>query len=134
EYSVDVLANQGEPILVIPRLREKITMGISFVGITKNNKEIIKASQQIVKTLMLNGNIGLQFKEDENGIPKIIESNPRVQGTIVLCTASGANMVYLAVKLALRENIVIPEVKWNTKMIRYWNEIYYDENGYAFTL
>lgn len=134
EYSVDVLANKGEAIVVIPRLRENIKMGISFVGITKKNEKIIKASQKVVKTLNLSGNIGLQFKEDKNGVPKIIESNPRVQGTIVLCTAAGANLVYLAVKLALGEEVTPPPVKWETKMIRYWDEVYYDQNGHAFTL
>ena len=56
-----------------------------------------------------------------------------MQGTIVLCTAAGANLVYLALKLALKEDIAIPEVRWNTKMVRFWDEIYY-EDGHAFTL
>jgi len=134
EYSVDVLVNEGEPLIVVPRLREKLKMGISFVGTAINDKEIINYSKRIVETLKLNGNIGFQFKRDKNGIPKIIECNPRVQGTIVLCTAAGANLVYLAVKLALGEKITKPKIKWGTKMIRYWDEVYYDKRGHAFTL
>ena len=134
EYSVDVLVNEGEPLIVVPRLREKLKMGISFVGTAINDKEIINYSKRIVETLKLNGNIGFQFKRDKNGIPKIIECNPRVQGTIVLCTAAGANLVYLAVKLALGEKIIEPKIKWGTKMIRYWDEVYYDKRGHAFTL
>ncbi len=134
EYSVDILANNGNPIIVIPRLREKLKMGISFVGVTIEHPRIISASCKIVETLKLNGNIGLQFKEDKDGIPKLIESNPRLQGTIVLCTAAGANLVHLALKLALGERVLTPKVKWGIKMIRYWNEIYYDERGYAYTL
>lgn len=134
EYSIDVLAKGDRAILIIPRLREKIKMGISFVGKTVNDKEIINYSKKIVKTLKLNGNIGFQFKRDNKGIPKIIECNPRVQGTIVLCTAAGANLVYLAVKLALREKIKKPKIKWGTKIIRYWEETYYDKRGHAFTL
>ncbi|MCK4306963.1 ATP-grasp domain-containing protein [candidate division WOR-3 bacterium] len=134
EYSVDILADNGKALTVIPRLREKIKMGISFVGTTIENKTIIEASKKVVATLKLNGNIGLQFKKDENGIPKLIESNPRLQGTIVLCTAAGVNLVYLALKLALREKVMPPEVKWGVKMIRYWDEVYYDERGQAYTL
>lgn len=134
EYSVDILANNGEPIFVIPRLRKKVKLGVSFIGVTVNDKEIIKYSQKIVDTLKLNGNIGLQFKKDEAGTAKIIESNPRLQGTTVLCTAAGANLVYLAMKLALGEKIVRPKIKWGTKMIRYWQEQYYDKTGLAFTL
>ena len=134
EYSVDILADNGKTITAIPRLREKLKMGISFVGVTVENEAIIEASKKIVATLKLNGNIGLQFKEDEEGIPKLIESNPRIQGTIVLCTAAGVNLVYLALKLALREKVMPPEVKWGVKMIRYWDEVYYDERGQTYTL
>jgi len=132
EYSVDVLVNKGTASIVIPRLREKIKMGISFVGVTEDNEEIIKYSKKIVNLLGLHGNIGLQFKLDTNEIPKIIESNPRVQGTIVLCTAAGVNMVYDAVKLALGEQIhnKQEDVKWGVKMIRYWEEVYVKDGKY----
>jgi len=135
EYSVDVLVNKGNALIVIPRLREKLKMGISFVGTTEDNEAIIKYSKKVVNLLGLHGNIGLQFKLDANNIPKIIESNPRVQGTIVLCTAAGVNMVYDAVKLALDEEVVErqEDVRWGVKMIRYWDEVYC-ENGRYFTI
>ena len=135
EYSVDVLVNKGKALIVIPRLREKIKMGISFVGTTEDNDAIIEYSKKVVNLLGLDGNIGLQFKLDGNGVPKIIESNPRVQGTIVLCTAAGVNIVYDAVKLALNEEVgeCQEDVKWGVKMIRYWDEVYV-KNGEYFTL
>jgi carbamoyl-phosphate synthase large subunit len=109
-------------------------MGISVVGTTVNHPKIIKYSQKIIESLKLHGNIGFQFKKDKNGLPKILESNPRLQGTTCLCTASGANLVYLGIKLALGEKIIKPKIKWGTKMIRYWQELYYDKSGHAFTL
>ncbi|MCX6332929.1 MAG: ATP-grasp domain-containing protein [Bacteroidia bacterium] len=129
EYSVDVLVDNGKYISAIPRSRDYIKMGISFVGTVIRDREIIEHSKKIVEGLKLNGNIGLQFKRDTNGIPKIIESNPRVQGTIVLCTAAGENMVYEAVKIGIGEKPVIPEIKWGLKMIRYWDELFLDING-----
>lgn len=128
EYSVDALAKEGKCFGVIPRTRDKIKMGISFVGTTVENTTIIEAVNSIIKELKLNGNIGFQFKEDINGIPKIIESNPRVQGTIIMTTAAGYNMVYYAVKLALEETLPAFEPKWGLKMIRYWDELYIYEN------
>jgi len=128
EYSVDTLCVKGKCIAVIPRTRDKIKMGISFVGTTIKDDKIISYSKKLVEGLSLNGNIGLQFKRDIDGIPKIIESNPRVQGTIVLCTASGYNMVYNAVKAALGEDIIDYKIKWGTKMIRYWDELYIHKN------
>jgi len=134
EYSVDVLVDNGKCLVVIPRSRDKIKMGISFVGTTIEDKEIIKYSRNLVEKLKLNGNIGFQFKKDINGIPKIIESNPRVQGTIVLCTASGYNMVYNSVKVALNEKPIDYEINWGTKMIRYWDELYVNSRGESFKL
>jgi carbamoyl-phosphate synthase large subunit len=125
EYSVDVLVDQGTCIEVIPRSRDKIKMGISFAGTLVKHPEIIEYSKKIVTTLGLHGNIGLQFKDDSLGVPKILESNPRVQGTIVFNTAGGFNMVYNAVKMALHEEITKQPIKWNMKMVRYWDEIYY---------
>ena len=132
EYSVDVLANNGSAPIVIPRSRDKLKMGISFVGTTENNREIIEYSKKIVDLLGLHGNIGLQFKLDSDGVPKIIESNPRVQGTIVLCTAAGVNIVYDAVKLAMGEEVTDTQgdVKWGVKMIRYWDEVYVQNRSY----
>jgi carbamoyl-phosphate synthase large subunit len=99
-------------------------MGISFVGTVIEEQDLILYSKLIIKKLGLYGNIGFQFKRDRHGVPKIIESNPRVQGTIVLCTAAGYNMVYNAVKVALGEQLPTPEIKWGTKMFRYWDELY----------
>ncbi|MDD5173071.1 MAG: ATP-grasp domain-containing protein [Patescibacteria group bacterium] len=134
EYSVDILVDNGRCIVVVPRSRDKLKMGISFVGTTVKDQEIIKYSKKIVETLKLNGNIGLQFKRDKKEIPKIIESNPRVQGTMVLATASKANLVYGAVQLCLGEKIKPFKIAWGTKMIRYWKEVYYDKRGHSFTL
>jgi carbamoyl-phosphate synthase large subunit len=125
EYSVDVLADHGTCIEVIPRSRDKIKMGISFAATLIKDEKIIAYSRQIVTKLGLHGNIGLQFKNDSHGEPKILESNPRVQGTIVFNTAAGFNMVYNAVKVALREEIQMQPIKWDMKMVRYWEEIYY---------
>ena len=129
EYSVDVLVDNGEFICAVPRSRDHIKMGISFVGTVVEDREIIGYSKRVVEGLKLNGNVGLQFKRDLNGVPKIIESNPRVQGTIVLCTAAGANMVYEAVRIGIGEKPGIPSINWGLKMIRYWDELFLDKNG-----
>lgn len=134
EYTVDILAEQGKSLVVIPRLRQQIKMGVSFEAITEKEDRIIDYSKKIVKALKLHGIVGLQFKRDAKGMPKILESNPRLQGSNVLSTASGVNLPYLAVKMLLGEKIKIPQVKWGTAMIRYWGEVFYDKKGLPFTL
>jgi carbamoyl-phosphate synthase large subunit len=126
EYSVDILAKNGEALIVIPRLRKKMKAGISVVGITENHQEIIDYCRRMMDKFRLHGNIGFQFRLDENGVPKILECNPRLQGGVILCTMAGVNMVYNGVKLALGEEITDTQsvVRWGTKMIRYWDETY----------
>lgn len=134
EYSVDVLVDEGKFIVAVPRTRDKIKMGISFVGTAVLDEQIIEYSKKIAESLKLNGNVGFQFKKDENGVPRLIESNPRLQGTIVLCTAAGANLAYGAVKIAIGEKFEKPNIKWGTKMVRYWDEVYFDGEGNNFNL
>lgn len=134
EYSVDILAKNGESLYVIPRRRDKIVCGISAAGTVIYDEDVINYCKNIIRELKASGNIGIQVKKDSKGKPKILEINPRVQGTIVLCTAAGVNMPYYGIKLALDEEIPKVNIKWNTQMIRFWNEVYYDSNGHAFTL
>jgi len=134
EYGVDALANHGKPIVVIPRTRDKMKMGVSFAATLVNHEQIIRDCQQLIEELSLNGNIGFQFKEDAQGVAKLIESNPRLQGTVVVNTAGGANLVEMAVASALGEEVAKPSVRWGTSMIRYWQEQYFNAHGKPFSL
>ena len=134
EYSVDLLVKDGEPLIVVPRKRDSIKLGISFVGTIEKNDEVINMATAISRALGLDYNINLQLKYSADGIPKIIEINPRVSGTIVLCTGGGVNMPYLGVKLALGEAIPKASPVYNTRMIRYWQEIFIDPQGHSFEL
>jgi carbamoyl-phosphate synthase large subunit len=134
EYSVDTLVANDTMLLAIPRSRDEIRLGICFRGRAENNPELIELSRYVVEELGLAYNINLQFRYDREGHPKLLEINPRVSGTIVLCTGAGTNMPYLALKLALNEPFSIPSVRWGTTMTRYWNEVFYDADGSAYTL
>lgn len=51
EYSVDCLANHGEPVVIIPRLRSKMINGISIEGEFVKEDAIIHYCGQIIKEL-----------------------------------------------------------------------------------
>ena len=118
EYSVDVLRNSNR-IIVIPRERNKVRSGITFHGTVIENEKIIEYCTLIAEKLDLKNCFGFQFKIDKNGIPKILESNPRIQGTMILSTLAGANIIYASIKDALCENYDEFNIKWGTKFIRY---------------
>ncbi len=127
EYSVDCIANRGEVLLAVPRKRVKMLGGISVQGIIEDHTAIRAYCHQVIQALGLHGNIGIQVKESREGIYKILEINPRVQGTIVASLGAGVNLPLLAVKQELRLPITSDELKvnWNTAFSRYWAEVYY---------
>jgi carbamoyl-phosphate synthase large subunit len=99
--------------------------GISIKGEIVKENDVIHYCNEIVQSLGLHGNIGVQVKRDQNNIPLILEINPRLQGTVVHCTGAGVNLPYYGVKMALQEKIPIADIVWNCKMLRYWNEVFY---------
>ncbi|WP_338042516.1 ATP-grasp domain-containing protein [Paenibacillus ginsengarvi] len=136
EYSVDLMVKDGKVVVAVPRLREATVGGITTKSLIAKEQDIIDYAVAVVELMQLNGNIGVQVRRDRQRKPKIVEINPRIQGTIVHCTAAGINLPALAVKQALG----IPaskdelEIKWGTRMTRYWEEVFYDVHGssYAF--
>ena len=122
EYTVDVLRTK-DGVVVIPRKRDMIRSGITFTGTTERQEDIIECSHKLSEKLGLEYCFGFQFKLDENHVPKILECNPRVQGTMVLATFAGANIIYGAVKSSLGEQVPKFDIKWGTRMFRYWGGI-----------
>jgi carbamoyl-phosphate synthase large subunit len=121
EYTVDVF--RYKETIVIPRKRTLIRSGITFNSEVEKNEQIIEDSKKLAELLDLKYCFGFQFKMDEIGIPKILEANPRVQGTMVTSTFAGANIVYSAVKAVIGEEIPPFDINWNTKLIRYWGAL-----------
>jgi carbamoyl-phosphate synthase large subunit len=133
EYSIDVLADHGSVIVAIPRKRIAMNGGISTRCITEKNMDVIEYCNNVVHMLQLHGNIGIQVKYSVDNKVKILEINPRVQGSIVNCAAAGVNLPYLAIKQAMNEPLPPLHVRWGVEMMRYWNEVFYDDQGSAFT-
>jgi carbamoyl-phosphate synthase large subunit len=126
EYTVDILGAPSS--VIIPRKRILIKSGITFEGIVEKNEQIIEYSEILSRELGLQYAFGFQFKVDENKVPKLLESNPRVQGTMVLSTFAGANIIYGAIKEALNEKIPEFDIKWGTRLIRYWGGVAVQDN------
>lgn len=127
EYSVDCLANHGEPVLLLPRLRKRMINGISVEGEFIKDESIITYCSRIIRELQLHGNIGIQVKANQEGKLLVLEINPRVQGTIAAGLGAGINLPLLAIKQELGLPVEAAEmtVHWGTKFSRYWQEVFY---------
>jgi carbamoyl-phosphate synthase large subunit len=125
EYTIDTLMNKGEIRLVVPRIRTKMNGGISVAGEIKKNTDIIAYIIQIANSLSLHGPIGFQVKKAGDGRFKILEANPRIQGTSVSLLGAGVNLPLLAVLQEADISFDVPPVQWGTKFVRYYDEVYY---------
>ena len=134
EYSVDVVAMGDEVGPVIPRERSRTRAGISFEGVVEDDETLAEEAAAICRELGLEYNVNIQFKYGADGTPKVLEINPRVSGTIVMCVGAGANMPYYGVKYALGEAVPDPDIRWGTQMTRYWQEVFRGPDGETFRL
>lgn len=96
EYSVDIFRS-GDRFEAVPRRRTSIRTGISNVTELVDAPDMISQSEAISSTIGLEGVFGLQFKENSVGEYRLLECNPRVQGTMVASLLGGFNMVWAGV-------------------------------------
>jgi carbamoyl-phosphate synthase large subunit len=121
EYSVD--AFRGERLeAAMPRRRDAIRSGISFdTTLLPERRDLIEPTLRAARHLDLRYAFGFQFKEDVDGTPKVLECNPRVQGTMVASVFGGLNAVWLGVREALGEAPdALPAPLRGGRFQRYW--------------
>jgi len=112
EYSVDCYRDNKQ-FIAIPRIREEIKGGISYRTTTVERKDLIEYSKKLADYLDLKYAFGFQFIED-----KLLECNPRVQGTMIASTYAGANLIYSAVKSAMGEEVPELKAEWGMTTTR----------------
>lgn len=123
EYSVDVFI--GSKIEVaIPRIRRVIRSGITFESSLDFREDLSNYSIEACRHLDLKYAVGFQFKLDRDGVPKVLECNPRVQGTMVASVFSGVNVIWLGVRELLGDiPDKIPAQLKPSCFYRYWGGI-----------
>ncbi len=115
EVTVDCF--MGDEFTAIPRIRRKIRSGITFEAEVIQDHDLIEKSHQLACALGLKYAFGFQFIGG-----RVIECNPRVQGTMVASTLAGANMI----EAACLHAVGLPykfDIDWDTKFYRYWGGI-----------
>lgn len=102
EYSIDCLADSGNLIAAVPR--KKVDERTRFL---ECYTELIEIAKKVSETYKLSYvfNIQLFIK---NGIPKLLEINPRMSGGLHISCLSGVNFPYLGVKLLVNGSIDVP--------------------------
>lgn len=99
EYSIDCLAGNGSLHAVIPRMK-----GEGRIRELIEDQDLIKMSEDIYKEYPVPFIFNIQVKFHD-GVPKLLELNPRMSGGLHISCLSGVNFPYLAIKLLLNEKI-----------------------------
>ena len=124
EYTVDLLADEGNVLYSCCRKSLGMDNSIMLDGIVVDNEQITKLCSNVVESLKLDGNIGFDIKENSYGIPYIMECNPRITAGIPVFAAAGVNLPYLNVKRLMGEDLPICDLKCGTIVKRRWMEMY----------
>jgi len=117
EFTVDCLCYADQEV-IIPRERLETKNGLTDVGQVVKHDEIIAYTRKLVSILEIKGIFGFQFKLDSNGVPKMLECNPRIQGTMIMSTLAGANIIAEAVRRARGLEPRSFEVDWGMMFYR----------------
>lgn len=121
EYSVDAFSGTHLAV-AMPRRRDAIRSGISFeTTLLPDRDDLIEPTMRAAQHLGLRYAFGFQFKEDADGVPRVLECNPRVQGTMVASVFGGLNAVWLGVQEGLGEPPdALPGPLRSATFRRYW--------------
>jgi carbamoyl-phosphate synthase large subunit len=126
EVTVDTIVENSNVKLILVRTRDKMNGGISVAGRFIEDNAVRKQVFDIVESLGLDGPIGLQFKKDKNGIFKLLEINPRIQGTSVSAMGLGINLPLIAISQTCGWKWDIPKKLSGIGFVRYYSELYYE--------
>lgn len=122
EYHVDVLRTV-EGVWAVPRVRRAGGPGLSGDIETINHEALIRHSKRLADAAGLLYCFGFKFKENEQGVPKLLGCSPNVDGTMVLATIADANLIYAAVKAACGEETPDFRPRWQTRLLHYWGGV-----------
>ena len=102
EYSVDVMAAaDGTVVAAVPRTRTRVDSGVSIAGRTVHDEALESTAAAVAKAIGLRGVANVQLRLDTEGVPALLEVNPRFPGALPLTIAAGVDMPSLVLDLAL---------------------------------
>ena len=102
EYSIDCLAFNGQLLAAVPR--KKVAGRVRGL---ENNPDLIEIANKVNDIYKIPYVYNIQVKYS-NGVPKLLEINPRMSGGLHITCLSGINFPYLAIKLLLTGEADVP--------------------------
>lgn len=129
EGSVDLLADHGKILYMAYRESNVNLASIPQEATLSYNEKAYRIAEEVIKALSLDGNADLDFKNDADGNPVLMEINPRIAATMQIFKVGGLNLPYLRVKQLLGEALPEINIKYGIKMKRRYLEMFCDNGG-----
>ena len=127
EVTIDTIIENGTVQDLLIRTRETTNNGISTSGRFIESKDISDYVNTIVNSLPgLFGPVGFQLKKNVDGDYRILESNPRIQGTSIAAMGLGVNLPLKAVYAGVGERYPVSSRRSGIGFVRYYKEIFYE--------
>lgn len=123
EYTVDLLADHGESRVICCRKSLRMENSIMLEAEIVDNPQITDLCYRTTKALGLDGNIGYDIREREDGTPFIMECNPRITAGVPYFHLAGTNLPYLCVKKLLGEELSVSHPEYGKIVRRRWMEM-----------
>ena len=123
EYTVDLLADKGRVLYCCCRKSLGMDNGIMLNSEVVENNTVEALCKAVTENLKLDGNIGFDVLEREDGTPFIVECNPRLTAGIPVFRMADVNLPYLNVKRLLGEEMPDCKLKIGTIVRRRWLEM-----------
>jgi ATP-grasp in the biosynthetic pathway with Ter operon len=108
EYSHDILCQEGK--IIAGTIRQKHHATDKYQSLIKN-AEIERMSALLIAEFKLSGFINVQYRDDKNGVPFVLEINPRISGGFPKITLGGVDYVNLFVKMASHQEITADDLQ-----------------------
>ena len=119
---VCVLFNRGRPRAALAQ-RRVITYppsgGVGIVNETVEDPELIELALKLLKRMNWHGVAQVEFKKDGNGVPRLMEINPKFWGTLELSIAAGLNFPYMLYRMTM-DGDIDPNFSYERNLQIWW--------------
>jgi carbamoyl-phosphate synthase large subunit len=127
EHSIDVLAyRDGRVAAAVPRTRLKVDSGIAVAGCSERSDVLEAFGKAAAARIGLTCVANVQVRQDADGVPRLLEINPRFPGSMPLTVASGVDMPVLALADLFDEAVPDTVEHRALGMVRHWEEVFFD--------
>lgn len=134
EFSVDVFADAaGSIVAAVPRTRTRVDSGVSIAGRTVRDEQLEATAASVARAIGLVGVANVQLRYDTNGVPALLEVNPRFPGAMPLTIAAGVDMPSLALDLALGRPVPARVEFRELANVRYLEDVFVDPGEILFS-